>query len=151
MKHNLLIKNIRNLFGKTFAIALFLGVLSIASFAQTPTFTGRLVNQSGSQVATVEAFGTDISNIWSRVWMSPDKLRIVFQAKPNANGYYYSRYIEYSYYAAEPLNTKYWTELGGGWMAINMSGEGYMMADYEVVAYTRVSVKDTWTYYRLTE
>lgn len=151
MKNNLFGKIIRRFFGKTLAVALFLGILTVASFAQTPTFKGRLVNQQGSQVASVEAFGTDISNMWSRVWMNTDKLRIVFQAKPNENGYYYSRYIEYRYYSGEPLNTKYWAELGGGWMAINTNGDGYMMADYEVVAYTRVAVKDNWTYYRLTE
>ena len=151
MPNNFIKAIIRSLFGKTLAMALFLGVLGVGSFAQTPTFTGHLVNQSGSQVATVEAFGTDLSNMWSRVWMGSDKIRTVFPPKPNENGYYYSRYIEYSYYSGEPLNTKYWAELGGGWMAINMSGEGYMMADYEMVAYTRVSVKDTWTYYRLTE
>jgi hypothetical protein len=152
MKHNLSNKNIRNLFRKTFIIGLFLGILTIGSFAQTPSFTGKLVNENNSQFATVEGYGTDITNMWARVWInSTNKVRTVFQAKPNANGYYYSRYIEYSYYSAEPLNTKYWAELGGGWMAIDTTGAGYMMADYEVVAYSRVSVTDTWKYFRLTE
>ena len=143
---------IRNSFGKLFAIAFLSGIFAIASFAQTPSFTGKLVNENNSQFATVEGFGTDITNMWARVWInSTNKVRTVFQAKPNENGYYYSRYIEYSYYGGEPMNTKYWAELGGGWMAINSTGEGYMMADYQVVGYTRVSVTDTWKYYRLTE
>ena len=151
MKNNHFFYKLTNSFGKTFAAILFLAVLSAVSFAQTPSFKGRLVNEKGSAFATVEAFGTDVSNYWSRVWMNSNKLRIVFPAKPNENGYYYSRYIEYSYYAGDPLNTKYWAELGGGWMAINLSGAGYMMADYEVIAFSRVSVKDTWKYFRLTE
>lgn len=152
MKNTIINAIIRNLFGKFLAIAFLSAVFAVASFAQTPTFTGQLVNENNSPFASVEGFGTDFSNMWARVWIgSTNKVRTVFQAKPNANGYYYSRYIEYSYYAGEPRNTKYWAELGGGWMAVNTSGEGYMMADYEVVAYSRVAVTDTWKYYRLTE
>ncbi|MEK7724400.1 MAG: hypothetical protein AAB336_08645 [Acidobacteriota bacterium] len=152
MKNNLFAKNIRNLFGKSFAVAFLFSIFAVASFAQTPSFTGKLVNENNSAFASVEGFGTDFSNMWARVWMSSTtKVRTVFQAKPNENGYYYSRYIEYSYYADEPRNTKYWAELGGGWMAINATGAGYMMADYEVVAYKRVAITDTWKYYRLTE
>lgn len=148
---NNFLNNFRHSFGKTLVITLFLIAFGGSTFAQTPTFRGRLLNENGSQFATVEAFGTDISNYWSRVWMSSNKLRIVFPAKSNENGYYYSRYIEYSYYAGDPLNTKYWVEFGGGWMAINLSGVGYMMADYEVIAFSRVAVSDTWKYFRLTE
>ena len=152
MKNNIINAIIRNCFGKTPAIALLFGLLALASSAQTPSFTGQLVNENNSSIASVEGFGTDISNMWARAWMSSTtKVRTIFQAKPNSNGYYYSRYIEYSYYAGEPRNTKYWTELGGGWMAINAGGVGYMMADYEVVGYSRVSVTDTWKYFRLTE
>jgi hypothetical protein len=151
MKNNLFAKNIRNLFAKSLAVAFLFGLFTVASFAQTPTFIGRLVNERNSPFAAVEGFGTNYSNMWARVWMPSDKVRTVFPAKPNANGYYYSRYIEYSYYGGEPRNTKYWTELGGGWMAINTAGVGYMMQDYEVIGYKRVSVRDTWKYFRLTE
>lgn len=151
MKNNIFNGIIGKLFGKTLAIAFLLGILSIASLAQTPTFTGKLVNQAGSPFATVEVFGTDVSTYWSRVWMSTNKIRTVFPSKSSKDGYYYSRYIEYSYYGGEPLNTKFWAELGGGWVAINTVGEGYMMADYQVVGYTRVAVKDTWYYFRLTQ
>lgn len=151
MKNNIINGIIRGLFGKSLIITLFVGILSIASLAQTPTFTGHLVNQQGSQFATVEVFGADLSNFWARAWMSPGKVRTVFPSKSSANGYYYSRYIEYSYYAGEPLNTKYWAELGGGWVAISSTGEGYLMADYEVVGYTRVTIKDNWSYFKLTE
>lgn len=136
MKNNLFVKNIRNLFGKSLAVAFLFGLFTVAAFAQTPSFTGQLVNENNSPFASVEGFGTDLSNMWARVWISSStKVRTVFQAKPNANGYYYSRYIEYSDSGGEPRNTKYWTELGGGWMAINMNGEGYMMADYQVIGY----------------
>lgn len=152
MENNLFAKNIRILFSKSLVSAFLFGLFAVASFSQTPSFTGKLINENNSPFAAVEGFGTDLTNMWARVWMiSVTKVRTVFQAKPNADGYYYSRYIEYSYYAGEPRNTKYWTELGGGWMAIKLSGEGYMMADYEVIAYKRIDVKDSWKYYRLTE
>lgn len=145
-------KNINNLFGKFLAIVFLSVIMAVASFAQTPSFTGKLVNENNSAFADVEVFGTDLSNMWARVWIrSASRVRTVFQAKPNSNGYYYSRYIEYSYNPGEPRNTNYWSELGGGWMALNANYEGYMMADYQVVAYSRVEVKDTWKYYRLTE
>src|SRR5215218_4966404 len=82
MKHKTFNAIIRNLFGKTLAVTFLFGILAIASFAQTPSFTGRLVNENNSQFATVEGFGTDITNMWARVWInSTDRVRTVFQAK----------------------------------------------------------------------
>ena len=108
------VKNIRSLVSKALVAAFFLAMLALPSLAQTPAYTGRVVYASNqSQFATVEIFTTTSNSYgyWGRMWMSgTNKLRTVSPYSTNADGTVNCWFIEYSYYAGEPLNTKLWQE-----------------------------------------
>jgi|GEM_PF-6401618 len=154
-KNNEKQRNIRGLFGKAAAMIFFLAILAVPSFAQSAAYTGRVVHTSNqSQFATVEIFTTSSNafGYWGRMWMQGNKVRTVMPASTNENGTVNCQYIEYSYYAGEPLNTKYWQETYSGWIVLGESGgviSGAMINTLQKIGEKRVEVRDNWLYFQI--